>query len=200
MTISGRITNTSDVELSNLQVAFWRSLDPIQTAEGMTAALASAANDPLGARAEGGSLYVNVPSESDRTLDPDESTSFTISATLTQLELPDIDGVYLVGVHLRGRVDGAGADVTVGRGRTFLPVVSKAPKETVRQTSIVVLTSRPSLLRTGVLPGRPPGRGAERVGTADPAAGGGRRRRARASRSTRPWSRRSRPWSTATAC
>ena len=158
VTISGRITNTSDVELSNLQVAYWRSLDPIQTAEGMTTALASAANDPLGARAEGGSLYVNVPSESDRTLDPDESTTFTISATLTQLELPDIDGVYLVGVHLRGRVDGSGPDVTVGRGRTFLPVVSKAPKETVRQTSIVVLTSRPSLLRTGILPGRPPGR------------------------------------------
>ncbi len=149
VTISGRITNTSDVELSNLQVAFWRSLDPIQTAEGMTAALTSAANDPLGARAEGGSLYVNVPSETDRTLQPDESTTFAISATLTQLELPDIDGVYLVGVHLRGRVDGAGADVTVGRGRTFLPVVSKAPKQTVRQTSIVVLTSRPSLLRTG---------------------------------------------------
>ena len=149
VTISGRITNTSDVELSNLQVAFWRSLDPIQTAEGMTAALASAANDPLGARAQGGSLYVNVPSESDRTLEPDESTTFTISATLAQLELPDIDGVYLVGVHLRGRVDGAGPDVTVGRGRTFLPVVSKAPEETVRQTSIVVLTSRPSLLRTG---------------------------------------------------
>ena len=149
MTISGRITNTSDVELSNLQIAFWRSLDPIQTAEGMTTALSSAANDPLGARAEGGSLYVNVPSEADRTLEPDESTTFTISATLAQLELPDIDGIYLVGVHLRGRVDGAGPDVTVGRGRTFLPVVSKAPKETVRQTSIVVLTSRPSLLRTG---------------------------------------------------
>ena len=149
VTISGRITNTSDVELSNLQVAFWRSLDPIQTAEGMATALASAANDPLGARAQGGSLYVNVPSESDRTLDPDESTTFTISATLAQLELPDIDGVYLVGVHLRGRVDGAGPDVTVGRGRTFLPVVSKAPEETVRQTSIVVLTSRPSLLRPG---------------------------------------------------
>jgi hypothetical protein len=149
VTIAGRITNTSDNELSNLQVAFWRSLDPIQTAEGMATTLASAANEPLGARAEGGSLYVNVPSESDRTLDPDESTTFTISATLAQLELPDIDGVYLVGVHLRGRIDGGGPDVTVGRGRTFLPVVSKAPEETVRQTSIVVLTSRPSLLRTG---------------------------------------------------
>jgi hypothetical protein len=149
VTISGRITNTSDVELSNLQVAFWRSLDPIQTAEGMTSALASAANEPLGARAQGGSLYVNVPSESDRTLEPDESTTFTIAATLAQLELPDIDGVYLVGVHLRGRVDGAGPDITVGRGRTFLPVVSEDPDETVRQTSIVVLTSRPSLLRSG---------------------------------------------------
>lgn len=150
VTIAGRITNTSDIELSNLQVAYWRSLDPIETAEGMSRALESAANEPLGARVEGGSLYVNVPSESDRTLEPDESTSFTISATLAQLELPDIDGVYLVGVHLRGRTDPNGPDITVGRGRAFLPVVSKAPKEKVRQTSIVVLTSRPSLLRTGV--------------------------------------------------
>ena len=115
----------------------------------MSRALESAANDPLGARAEDGALYVNVPSESDRTLEPDESTSFTISATLAQLELPDIDGVYLVGVHLRGRTDPNGPDITVGRGRVFLPVVSKTPKEKVRQTSIVVLTSRPSLLRTG---------------------------------------------------
>ena len=150
ITISGRITNTSDIELSNLQVAYWRSLDPIETAEGMTRALESDANEPLGARAEDGSLYVNVPSESDRTLEPDESTSFTISATLAQLELPDIDGVYLVGVHLRGRTDPNGPDITVGRGRAFLPVVSETPKEKVRQTSIVVLTSQPSLLRTGV--------------------------------------------------
>jgi hypothetical protein len=149
VTISGRITNTSDIELSNLQVAFWRSLDPIETAEGMTAALDSAADDPLGARAQAGSLYVNVPSETDRTLEPDESTTFTISATLTQLALPDIDGIYLVGVHLRGRTDSIGPDITVGRGRTFLPVVSSAPKETVRQTSVVVLTSRPSLVRAG---------------------------------------------------
>ncbi|GAA3703052.1 DUF6049 family protein [Microlunatus aurantiacus] len=149
VTLSGRVTNTSDVELSNLQVAFWRSLDPIETAEGMTAALASAANDPLGARALGGSLFVNVPSEDDRTLEPDESTSFTITATLAQLELPDIDGIYLIGVHLRGRTDSVGPDITVGRGRTFLPVVSETPKEKVRQTSVVVLSSRPSLVRTG---------------------------------------------------
>lgn len=150
ITISGRITNTSDVELSNLQVAYWRSLDPIETAEGMTRALESDSNEPLGARALDGSLYVNVPSEDDRTLDPDESTTFTISATLAQLELPDIDGVYLVGVHLRGRPDPTGPDLTVGRGRAFLPVVSEVPEQKVQQTSIVVLTSRPSLVRSGV--------------------------------------------------
>ena len=112
---------------------------------------------------EAGSLYVNVPSETDRTLEPDESTSFTISATLAQLALPDIDGVYLVGVHLRGRTDSVGPDITVGRGRTFLPVVSTAPKEKVRQTSVVVLTSRPSLVRARLLRRRPPGRRAQRL-------------------------------------
>ncbi|HEU5484993.1 MAG TPA: DUF6049 family protein, partial [Microlunatus sp.] len=150
VTISGRITNTSDIELSNLQVVYWRSLDPIETAEGMADALESDSNEPLGARAQGGSIYANVPSESDRTLAPDESTTFTLSATLAELELPDIDGIYLVGVHLRGRTDPVGPDITVGRGRIFLPVVSDEPAQKVRQTSVVVLTSRPSLLRTGV--------------------------------------------------
>ena len=151
VTISGRITNTSDIELSNLQIAYWRSLDPITSAEGMNRALASAANDPLGARAQDGSIYVNIPSENNRTLKPGKSTTFTISATLAQLELPDIDGVYLVGVHLRGRTEPYGQDITLGRGRVFLPVVAKSPKEKVRQVSVVILTSRPSLLRTGVL-------------------------------------------------
>ncbi|MFT4165505.1 MAG: DUF6049 family protein [Microlunatus sp.] len=151
ITLSGRITNTSDIELSNLQIAYWRSLDPIQGAEGMSRALASAANDPLGARAQDGSIFVNVPSESNRTLKPGKSTTFTISATLAQLELPTIDGIYLIGVHLRGRTIPYGPDITLGRGRVFLPMVTTSPKEKVRQVSVVVLTSRPSLLRTGVL-------------------------------------------------
>ena len=148
--LTGRITNTSDLELSNLQVAFWRTLDPIENAEGMARALDSDSNDPLGARAQGGSLFVNVPSETDRTLAPDEETTFAIEATLSELELPDIDGVYLIGVHLRGRTDANGPDITVGRARVFLPVVSDPPAQQVQQTSVVVLTSRPSLLRTGV--------------------------------------------------
>lgn len=150
VTLAGRITNTSDIELSNLQIAYWRSLDPIENAEGMTRALASAANEPLGARAQADSLYVNVPSDDDRTLEPGESTTFRIAATVDQLDLPAIDGIYLVGVHLRGRIDPVGPDITVGRGRIFLPMVAEAPEGTVRQTSVVVLTSRPSLLRTGV--------------------------------------------------
>ena len=151
VTLSGRITNTSDIELSNLQVAYWRSLDPIQSAEGMNRALASAANDPLGARAQDGDVFVNIPSENNRTLKPGKSTAFTISASLAQLDLPNIDGIYLIGVHLRGRTSPYGPDITLGRGRVFLPLVATSPKEKVRQVSVVVLTSRPSLLRTGVL-------------------------------------------------
>ncbi len=199
VTISGRITNTSDVELSNLQVAFWRSLDPIQTAEGMTAALDLGRERPAGSARRG---RVAVRQRAVRVRpDPGARTSRRPSPSRrpsTQLELPDIDGVYLVGVHLRGRVDGAGPDVTVGRGRMFLPVVSKAPKETVRQTSIVVLTSRPSLLRPGYFLDDHLVDELSGLGTADPAAGGGRRQGHELRRSTRPWSRRSRPWSTAT--
>ena len=175
VTISGRITNISDIELSNLQVAFWRYSTPSRPAEGMDHALDLGGERPARApRAQDGSLYVYVPPSPTAPWTRTSRRRSPISATLAQLELPDIDGVYLVGVHLRGRVDGAGPDVTVGRGRTFLPVVSKAPKQTVRQTSIVVLTSRPSLLRTGLLPDDHLVEELSSSGPADPAAGGGR--------------------------
>ena len=62
-----------------------------------------------------------------------------ISATLAQLELPDIDGVYLVGVHLRGRTDPNGPDQTVGRGRIFLPFADDDPKTAEVMAKVLLL-------------------------------------------------------------
>ena len=149
ITLQGVVTNTSKVDLSNLQAIFWRSLDPIQDSEGMAAALASPADEPIGVR-----LYKhnfqNIPSETDRTLAPNESTTFSVQAKVSQLDLPPIDAIYLLGVHIRGRLAPDGPDITLGRGRVFAPVVDTPPQNAAQLSTVVVLDSRPSLIRPGV--------------------------------------------------
>jgi hypothetical protein len=149
--LRGSVTNTSEAELSNLQAVFWRSLDPITDAEGMERALTSAANEPLGARVQPDTRFQNIPSDDDRTLDPGERAAFDLTVDVADLELPRADAVYLIGVHIRGRTVANGPDLTVGRGRTFLPLVDSPPDNALRMTSLVVLSSRPGWSRPGVL-------------------------------------------------
>lgn len=146
--LTAEVTNTSDGELTNLQAYFWRSLDPIEDGEGMTAALKSAANEPIGARKGD---YRNFPSETDRTLEPGESAQFTVSVDVATLELPSSDGVYLMGAQVRGRTVVNGPQFTLGRVRVFVPVVDTSPPTSRQITSVVILGSRPSLLRDDLL-------------------------------------------------
>ncbi len=148
VTLQGTVTNTGKSELSNLQAVFWRSFDPIQDSEGMAAALASPADEPLGYRAA--DYYENIPSESDRTLAPKKSTDFSVTIPMSALKLPSIDAIYLLGIHIRGRLVPNGPDITLGRGRVFAPVVSGEPDNAAQLSTLVVLDSRPSLVRQGV--------------------------------------------------
>ena len=148
ITLTGRVTNVSKIELSNLQAIFWRSRDPIRDPEGMEQALNSAANQPLGERKR--EIYQNIPNDEDRTLDPGESTRFTLRASVADLELPRDDGVFLIGVHVRGYDESRGPDLTLGRGRIFLPLVGEQPDNRMQMTSVVVLSSRPSLVEDRV--------------------------------------------------
>jgi len=149
--LSGRVTNVSNAPLSNLQAILWRASDPLLTAEAMTRALTSEADDPIGRRLFDRD-YQNIPSEADRTLDPGESTRFRLRTKVSGLDLPRQDGVYLFGVHVRGRtVDDPARDQTLGRARTFLPLVDTPPASRLQSASLVVLSSRPSELRRGVL-------------------------------------------------
>jgi hypothetical protein len=149
LTLNGMVTNISTIELSNLQAIFWRApSDPILNNEALTRSLEWAANEPLGARRS--DYYQNIPSEADRTLRPGQSTKFTVRAPVAQLGFPLPNGVYLVGVHVRGRTVLGGADETLGRGRLYLTLAEQAPINTLQMTSVVVLNSRPSLVAKGV--------------------------------------------------
>ncbi len=149
VTLEGKVTNTSKVPLSNLQAIFWRSFDPIQDSEGMQAALVSRADEPLGARTA--DVYQNIPTEDDRTLAPKESAQFSLTIPVSALQLPSIDAIYLLGIHVRGRLEPVGPDITLGRGRVFAPIVSTPPRSAAQLSTLVVLESRPSLVRKGVL-------------------------------------------------
>jgi hypothetical protein len=150
LTLTGKVTNISTIELSNLQAIFWRApSDPILNNEALTRSLDWAANEPLGARRS--DYYQNIPSEADRTLRPGQSTNFTVRAPVAQLGFPLPNGVYLVGVHVRGRTVFSSPDETLGRARLFLTLAARPPVNTLQMTSVVVLNSRPSLVAPGVL-------------------------------------------------
>jgi len=151
ITLTGRVTNTSPDPVSNLQAVLWRYSEPLLTADDVDRTLASPADDPEGRRLYDRD-YQNIPSEQDRTLAPGASTTFRLSTDVSALDLPQQDGVYLVGVHIRGRtVQDPMRDQTLGRSRTFLPLVDDAPATRLNLTTVVVLASRPSQLRRGVL-------------------------------------------------
>jgi hypothetical protein len=143
VTLKGTVTNTSPIVLSNLQAIFWRAPDvPLLTPDALNRSLTWPANEPLGQRLSDN--YQNIPSETNRILKPGKSTAFTVQATMDELNFSLQNGVYLVGVHVRGRTEVNGADVTLGRARVFLPVQTAKPANSIQTTSVVILNSRPS--------------------------------------------------------
>ncbi len=76
---------------------------------------------------------------------PAESTEFDLTADVDDLELPDEDGVYLIGVQIRGRV-AASDDEILGRGRIFMPLLAATDEESdpSRTRSRPTTTSYPS--------------------------------------------------------
>jgi len=143
VTLTGTVTNTSPGALSNLQAIFWRAPNvPLLNTEALNRSLTWPADEPLGERLSAN--YQNIPTETNRTLEPGKSTPFSVRATMDQLNFSRANGVYLVGVHVRGRTEVNGADVTLGRARVFLPVQTAKPANSVQMTSVVILNSRPS--------------------------------------------------------
>ena len=147
VTLKGTVTNTSPGVLSNLQAIFWRAPNlPLLTAEALNRSLTWPADEPLGERLIDN--YQNIPTETNRTLEPGKSTPFTVRATMDELDFSLENGVYLIGVHVRGRTEVNGADITLGRARVFLPVQTVKPANSVQMTSVVILNSRPSRVGT----------------------------------------------------
>ncbi|SDT43195.1 hypothetical protein SAMN04488543_4358 [Friedmanniella luteola] len=145
ITLTGRVENVTDERLFRLQAIFWRDQAPITGAEGVEQALASESNVPLGNRHT--PVYQDLYTPDDPYLQPGATADFTLTARVADLQLSPADGLYLIGVHVLQN----GNTTAVGRTRTFVPVLAEPPGASLRMTSLVVLGSRPSQLRRGVL-------------------------------------------------
>ncbi len=145
ITLTGTVTNITNERLFRVQAYFWRNQEPITDRQGFDRALVSAANDPLGARRE--RVFQNLFTDGDPYLEPGGMRTFTLTASVQDLGLSATDGIYLMGVHALQN----DSIFAIGRARLFVPVVSTKPADSVKMTSLVVLNSRPSLVRPGVL-------------------------------------------------
>jgi hypothetical protein len=145
VTVTGRVTNITKERLYRLEALFWRNQAPILGRDGLEQALASESNDPLGARHIG--AFQDLFTAAKPYLEPNASVDFRLRAKVTDLELSPTEGVYLMGVHVLQR----GNNVAIGRARTLVPVLAAKPSSSLTMTSLVVLNSRPSLVRKGVL-------------------------------------------------
>lgn len=170
VTLQGRVQNVTEERLYRLQAILWRDQAPITTAEGVQQALDSDSNVPIGARRT--PYYQDLYTPAKPYLEPGATATFSITAPVEDLQLAPTDGLYLIGVQVLQN----GNLTAVGRARTFAPVLVERPKASLRLTSLVVLASRPSQLRRGVLSDehlaeevRPGGRLAQLLAAADSA-------------------------------
>lgn len=144
--IKGRVTNTSSEPIANAQALFWRDWSPITSSDGLDQALQAAATQPIGGRVTDTGAYQDLTTDQHPTLAPGETASFQVQAQVPNLELPRTGGVYLMGVHVLGKV-GKRSTATLGRARTFVPLPRQgAESPAVTSPSVVILSSRPSMI------------------------------------------------------
>lgn len=145
VTMSGTVTNTSDEDLRQVQVMTWRYRSVVATTpDELRTVLTSPPDDPIGARiTQFGPSFQDITTEDSPVLAPGESARFTVTVPYRDLQMDGGNGVYLLGVHVRGLTPGDGL-ATIARARTLLsrPPAGTGPTATV--TSVVVLSSAPS--------------------------------------------------------
>lgn len=131
VTVTGRISNTSDETWENLNVYMLTSGSPFTTEEQLAEANASDATLEVGPRLTDPGLFASIGD-----LPPGSSREYSLSVPRRELQVSGAPGVYWLGVHvLGGNADGRDG-VADGRARSFLPLMEPGgPRTTL---SIVV--------------------------------------------------------------
>jgi hypothetical protein len=119
ISLSGVVTNDSDEEWADINVAPFVGQQPITTRDELAEAATGAASVAVGERLTDSGTYAAVGD-----LAPGKSVSFSLQVPVTSLGIRGAPGVYWIGVHALG-ANADGRDLVAdGRARTFIPLVT----------------------------------------------------------------------------
>lgn len=121
LVLAGTVTNSSEDTWSSVNVYPFLSSSPMTSREELAAAADSDPETEVGARLVEQDEFVAVGD-----LAPGASVTFRISLKAVDLigdEISGAEGVYWVGVHALGQNAEGGERTTLGRARTFIPLV-----------------------------------------------------------------------------
>ncbi|MCY7400935.1 MAG: DUF6049 family protein [Nocardioides sp.] len=133
--ITGTVTNVSADTFTRINLHVFSSQSPLTDAATLSA---SAAIDPtkfVGPRVTEPGTFATID-----VLEPGDTADFADSVPVELLGIPDIPGVYWIGIHALG--DGASPrdDVADGRARTFIPLLpaGSASGDVSQETAIIL--------------------------------------------------------------
>src|SRR3954452_4647414 len=132
VTLTGVVTNRSKQTWTDLRVYMLTSADPIRTRSKLAEQAASGAAAEVGGRVTGPGLYDVVGD-----LAPGQSTPYRVSVPRAQLQISGAPGVYWMGVHVLGAVNGVRDRLADGRARTFMPLVPATSAAPTRLALVV---------------------------------------------------------------
>ncbi len=123
--LRGIVTNTSDEAWQDINVHAFVSTTPITTSAGLAQAAALPYDADVGSRLISDRAFVPVGD-----LPSGKSTSFSLRIPRSQLPIPNVRGVYWIGVHALGANKIGRDQVADGRARTFIPLYRATTKKT----------------------------------------------------------------------
>ncbi len=119
ITMTGTVTNRSDDVWTDLQVYLFHSDTPITTRAGLAQAAQTDPTADVGGRVTDEGLFDEIGD-----LAPGETTAYTVSVGRRDLTtLSSEPGVYWIGTHVLGAVDGIRDGLAAGRARSFIPLM-----------------------------------------------------------------------------
>ncbi|SDS88034.1 hypothetical protein SAMN04488570_2934 [Nocardioides scoriae] len=135
--MQGTVTNSSEEEWSDVNVAPFSSTTPMTTRDEVALAAQTDEAATVGERLDDAGTFVSLGD-----LAPGERLSFSLRVPVSELPISGDPGVYWIGVHALGTSSAGRDSVADGRARTFVPLVSRARARATRVPVSVVLPLR----------------------------------------------------------
>ncbi len=118
ITIRGEVTNRSGDTYTDLQVYLFHSQAPITSRASLAEAVTTDPETDVGPRVTPEGRFDEIGD-----LAPGETTSYSVTVRRRDLAITGDPGVYWIGVHVLGAVDGVRTGLAAGRARSFMPLV-----------------------------------------------------------------------------